>query len=59
MAEALAQPAVFVHRDYHSRNLMVLADRNPGVLDFQDAAAGPDRVRPRVAAEGLLHQLAA
>ncbi|MGQ0833449.1 MAG: aminoglycoside phosphotransferase family protein [Gammaproteobacteria bacterium] len=38
---ALAQPQVFVHRDYHSRNLMVLADRNPGVLDFQDALRGP------------------
>jgi N-acetylmuramate 1-kinase len=38
--EALAQPAVFVHRDYHSRNLMVVADRNPGVLDFQDALRG-------------------
>ena len=40
-AEALAQPTVFVHRDYHSRNLMVVADRNPGVLDFQDALRGP------------------
>jgi len=39
--EALAQPAVFVHRDYHSRNLMVMADRNPGILDFQDALRGP------------------
>ncbi|HTT02646.1 MAG TPA: phosphotransferase [Steroidobacteraceae bacterium] len=39
--EALAQPQVFVHRDYHSRNLMVLAERNPGVLDFQDALRGP------------------
>ena len=39
--EALAQPAVFVHRDYHSRNLMVMADRNQGVLDFQDALRGP------------------
>jgi len=36
----LAQPTVFVHRDYHSRNLM-LADPNPGVLDFQDAVYGP------------------
>ncbi len=40
-AAALEQPRVFVHRDYHSRNLMVLADDNPGVLDFQDAVAGP------------------
>ena len=40
-SEALAQPVVFVHRDYHSRNLMVLPERNPGVIDFQDALAGP------------------
>jgi hypothetical protein len=38
---ALDQPQVFVHRDYHSRNLMALAERNPGVLDFQDALRGP------------------
>ena len=38
---ALAQPQVFVHRDYHSRNLMVVSERNPGVLDFQDALRGP------------------
>lgn len=38
---ALAQPQVFVHRDYHSRNLMVLTERNPGVIDFQDALRGP------------------
>lgn len=36
----LAQPRVYVHRDYHSRNLMV-SDPNPGVLDFQDAVFGP------------------
>ncbi len=36
----LAQPTVFVHRDYHSRNLM-LSEPNPGVLDFQDALFGP------------------
>ncbi len=40
-AEALAQPQVFVHRDYHSRNLMVLQQRSPGVIDFQDALRGP------------------
>lgn len=40
--QALAQPRVFVHRDYHSRNLMYLPSAdNPGVLDFQDAVAGP------------------
>jgi N-acetylmuramate 1-kinase len=36
----VAQPRVFVHRDYHSRNLMVCTP-NPGVLDFQDALHGP------------------
>jgi N-acetylmuramate 1-kinase len=36
----LAQARVYVHRDYHSRNLMV-SDPNPGVLDFQDAVFGP------------------
>jgi aminoglycoside/choline kinase family phosphotransferase len=40
-AEALAQPAVFVHRDYHSRNLMLTLRANPGVIDFQDALRGP------------------
>lgn len=39
--EALAQPRVFVHRDYHSRNLLLLGERNPGIVDFQDALAGP------------------
>ncbi len=38
---ALAQPAVFVHRDYHSRNLLVTVQDNPGILDFQDAVRGP------------------
>lgn len=47
----LAQPQVFVHRDYHSRNLMLIGETptpahsptaaNPGVLDFQDAVYGP------------------
>ena len=37
---ALAQPVVAVHRDWMPRNLMV-SDPNPGVLDFQDAVAGP------------------
>ena len=36
----LAQPQVFVHRDYHSRNLMI-STPNPGVIDFQDAVLGP------------------
>jgi aminoglycoside/choline kinase family phosphotransferase len=36
----LAQPRVYVHRDYHSRNLMV-SKPNPGILDFQDAVYGP------------------
>lgn len=38
---ALAQPQVCVHRDYHSRNLMVTPRHNPGILDFQDAVIGP------------------
>ncbi len=41
VAQALAQPQVFVHRDYHARNLMFVAEKNPGVLDFQDAVRGP------------------
>ncbi len=56
LANNLAQPRVFVHRDYHSRNLMVVAGANsaansaadsrafpanPGILDFQDAVYGP------------------
>ena len=38
---ALAQPRVVVHRDYHSRNLLVGADGSLGVIDFQDALVGP------------------
>ena len=38
---ALDQPRVCVHRDFHSRNLMVLEHDNPGVIDFQDAVFGP------------------
>jgi aminoglycoside/choline kinase family phosphotransferase len=45
VANALAQPRVLVHRDYHSRNLMLTQaarhGANPGVLDFQDAVNGP------------------
>ncbi|MBP7467563.1 MAG: phosphotransferase [Thauera sp.] len=46
LAVNLAEPQVFVHRDYHSRNLMLLdpADglgANPGIIDFQDAVFGP------------------
>ena len=40
IANNLAQPRVHVHRDYHSRNLMV-SEPNPGILDFQDAVYGP------------------
>jgi hypothetical protein len=36
-----AQPQVGVHRDYHSRNLMLLADDEIGIIDFQDAVIGP------------------
>ena len=41
IASALEQPRVCVHRDYHSRNLMVTEEANPGILDFQDAVVGP------------------
>ncbi|WP_091532172.1 aminoglycoside phosphotransferase family protein [Fontimonas thermophila] len=40
IGSALAQPRVFVHRDYMPRNLM-FTDPNPGILDFQDAVEGP------------------
>jgi len=40
LARNLAQPSVYVHRDYMPRNLMVAAP-NPGILDFQDAVYGP------------------
>lgn len=38
---ALEQPRVFVHRDYHSRNLMLMPDQRFGLIDFQDAVNGP------------------
>lgn len=47
LSNILTQPAVYVHRDYHSRNLMVQKKEinketcNPGILDFQDAVYGP------------------
>jgi aminoglycoside/choline kinase family phosphotransferase len=41
LANVTAQAQVFVHRDFHSRNLMVVDANNPGVLDFQDALYGP------------------
>lgn len=40
-AEFLGQPQVGVHRDYHSRNLMILQDGGLGIIDFQDAVTGP------------------
>jgi len=40
LVNTLAQPQVYVHRDWHSRNLMV-STPNPGILDFQDAVYGP------------------
>lgn len=40
-ANVLAQQQVFMHRDFHSRNLMWMDKNNPGVLDFQDAVFGP------------------
>ncbi len=41
VADNLSQPTVFVHRDYHSRNLMLLGDDTLGLIDFQDAVMGP------------------
>ena len=38
---ALEQPQLFVHRDYHSRNLMLTDSNSPGIIDFQDAVRGP------------------
>jgi aminoglycoside/choline kinase family phosphotransferase len=38
---ALEQPRCFVHRDFHSRNLLIVDNNNPGVIDFQGALAGP------------------
>jgi len=41
VTNALGQPQQFVHRDYHSRNLLVTSAQNPGIIDFQDALVGP------------------
>lgn len=41
VTSAQSQPQVFVHRDYHSRNLLVTEVASPGVIDFQDAVRGP------------------
>ena len=41
MENALQQPQVFVHRDYHSRNLMNIEGKFPGIIDYQDAVQGP------------------
>lgn len=38
---AIEQPQCCIHRDYHSRNLMVLPNQRVGILDFQDAMWGP------------------
>ena len=38
---ALEKPQLWVHRDYHSRNLMITQANNPGIIDFQDAVTGP------------------
>ena len=39
--KVFSQEKFFVHRDFHSRNLMILESKNPGILDFQDALEGP------------------
>ncbi|GFZ95302.1 aminoglycoside phosphotransferase family protein [Dyella caseinilytica] len=38
---ALEQPRCFVHRDFHSRNLLIVEHNSPGIIDFQGALAGP------------------
>lgn len=40
-ANGVEQPQCFVHRDFHSRNLMITPHDNPGVIDFQGAVRGP------------------
>lgn len=39
--QCLQQPQVWVHRDYHSRNLMITENNSPGIIDFQDLVLGP------------------
>jgi aminoglycoside/choline kinase family phosphotransferase len=41
LQSALEQPRCFMHRDYHSRNLLITAANNPGIIDFQGAMLGP------------------
>ena len=41
ISSAIEQRQVCVHRDFHSRNLMVLTGESPGIIDFQDAVIGP------------------
>jgi N-acetylmuramate 1-kinase len=41
LESALEQPRCFVHRDYHSRNLLIAGHNNPGIVDFQGALLGP------------------
>ncbi len=41
IVNALEQPQIFMHRDFHSKNLMITGNEDPGVLDFQDAVIGP------------------
>ena len=41
VASAQSQPQAFVHRDYHSRNLLIADDNNPAIIDFQGAMLGP------------------
>jgi Predicted phosphotransferase related to Ser/Thr protein kinases len=58
IANNLAQPQVLVHRDWHSRNLMVTPERNPGVLDFSGRGDRPHHLRPGLAAARRLYRLA-
>lgn len=41
VSSALEQPRCFVHRDFHSRNLLITTQNSPGIIDFQGALLGP------------------
>jgi aminoglycoside/choline kinase family phosphotransferase len=41
VSATLEQPRCFMHRDYHSRNLLITTTNNPGIIDFQGAMLGP------------------
>ena len=56
---AVEQPQVYVHRDYHSRNLMITDENNPGVIDYQDAVYYSAPKQKKDAKPGLLERMLA